>query len=114
MIQVANYKILKNLMLNVYHPKLVALVIWVLHRVSDFCITSAYREGDGVHGTIPCRAIDIRSKNFNDPEEIASDINNHWVYDPERPKFKCALYHDVGQGPHIHLQCHASTVYLGL
>lgn len=114
MIQISNYKILKSLMLNTFHPKLIALAIWTLHRISNFCITSAFRENDkGVHGTIPCRALDIRSRTFSDPESITNDINDHWVYDPERPNLKCALYHDVGQGPHIHLQVHPNTQYLG-
>lgn len=112
MIQIANYKIMKSLMLSLYHPKLVALAIWSSHRYSSFCITSGFRENDkGIHGTNPCRALDIRSTNYNDPQAVVDDINAHWLYNP-KSEFKCALYHDVGQGPHIHLQVHNRTKYL--
>jgi hypothetical protein len=111
MIQIKDYTVLKSLMLYPYHPKMVALAIWASHRYSSFCITSGFRENDkGVHGTTPCRAIDIRSRNYNDPQSVVDDINNHWVYNQDS-EFKCALYHDVGQGAHIHLQVHPNTIY---
>jgi len=110
MLQIANYKVLKSLLLSKYDDELVSLILWVSHRLDKFCITSGFRPGDsGVHGTSPCRAIDIRSNWYDDPEDICKDINSHWIYDPERLDKLCALYHDVGQGPHIHLQVHGNT-----
>ena len=110
MIQAVNYLVLKNLMLATYDEQLVNLTLWASHRLDKFCITSAFRPGDlGVHGTIPCRGLDIRSSLYKDPDDICRDINEHWTYDASRPSLKCALYHDVGQGPHIHLQVCAKT-----
>lgn len=112
MLQIANHKVLKSLLIVPYHPTLIELGLWVSHRESSFCITSGFREGDiGIHGTVPCRAIDIRSSNFESPEDVCKDINSHWLYDPKRPNMVCALYHNVGQGWHIHLQVHARTEY---
>ena len=88
-----------------------ALVTWCYIRLSEVIVTSAFREGDeGVHG---CgRGIDIRSRCFADPEAIAKEINAHWKYDPLRPEMVCALYHDIGQGAHIHLQVCEATILL--
>lgn len=114
MIQVSDYKALRGLMEVPFHPKMVALLLWVAHRYSQATITSAYRKGEkGIHGTNPCRAVDIRSRCFPNPYAIEADINGHWTYDPQRPAKNCALYHDVGQGPHIHLQVCDNTEYLG-
>ena len=110
MIQAVNYLVLKNLMAVEYDEQLINLALWVSHRLDKFCITSAYRLNDpGVHGTIPCRGLDIRSFLYKDPDDICRDINEHWIYDASRPSIKCALYHDVGKGPHIHLQVCAKT-----
>lgn len=109
MLQISNYKVLKSLLRNEYDIKLVSLILWVSHRFDKFCMTSGFRLGPGVHGTSPCRAIDIRSHYYDDPEDICKEINSHWIYDPERPSKPCALYHDIGYGPHIHLQVHENT-----
>ena len=108
---VKDHKVLIALLKYSYHRKLVALVAWCYIRLSEVVITSAYREGDqGVHGS--GRGIDIRSRCFADPQKIADEINRHWTYDPLRPEKICALYHDSGQGPHIHLQVCEATVLL--
>ncbi len=110
MIQISNYKVLENLLLVPFDIRLIKLILWVSHRFSKFCITSGFRTGDqGVHGTCPCRAVDIRSYWFVDPEDICKDINLQWIYDHKRPDKPCALYHDTGFGPHIHLQVHRNT-----
>jgi hypothetical protein len=75
----------------------------------EFTITSLYRIGDtGVHGALPLRGID-----FGCNESVgllaASYVNSQYTYDPNRPDMECALYHDVGQGPHLHLQVHPNT-----
>jgi hypothetical protein len=36
-----------------------------------------------------------------------------WTYDTERPHKKCCIYHDVGQGKHIHFQVHPNTTRRG-
>jgi len=106
---VKDHRVLIALLKHSYHRKLVALVAWCYIRLSEVVITSAFREGDaGVHGS--GRGIDLRSSVFNDPQAIANEINTHWKYDPARPHMVCALYHDSGQGPHIHLQVCEATI----
>jgi hypothetical protein len=113
-IRVKHYKALRGLLSAPFHPKLIALAMWVTARLSDVVFTSGYRKGDkGVHGQVPCRGLDIRSWIYPDPQMICDDINKHWIYDPERPDKKCAIYHNVGKGFHIHLQVHARTEYVG-
>lgn len=110
MLQISNHRVLRSILSYEYNETLVDLILWIGHRLDKFCITSGFRPLDpGVHGTKPCRAIDIRSIWYSDPEDICKDINSHWKYDFNRPEKVCALYHDVGYGPHIHLQVHANT-----
>jgi len=73
-------------------------------------ITSLYRIGDtGPHGTLPLRAIDIRSESEKIDGNIVEFINKNWIYDEKRPLMTCALRHDVGQGMHIHIQVSPNT-----
>ena len=113
-ITIKDWKVLKGMLVVAYHPKMIALAMWVAVRYSKLVLTSAYRMGDsGVHGQIPCRGIDIRSWHYNDPQVVVDDINVHWRYDPyKRPEMMCAIYHDTGSGKHIHLQVHDNTQYL--
>lgn len=76
-------------------------------------ITSMYRVGDaGVHGTIPLRGIDIRVRGSLGrmiANEVIKSVNSVWIYDPDRPEFKCAIAHGSGHNFHIHLQTHPNT-----
>lgn len=91
------------------HPNLIAIIA----DMASYCmtrynytitITSMLRKktsDSGAHET--GRAVDISSKEL-DPDEIA-DIVNYLNLEYERPdgKLTC-LHHDVGLGPHFHLQ----------
>lgn len=112
MIQVKDEKVLRELLIASYHPILIELLTWfTIRHGGQVVITSAYRpHDDGVHGTIPCRAVDLRSWAFDFPQTVCDYINRTWTYDPERPEMKCAIFHDVGYGKHIHLQVHPRTV----
>lgn len=113
-IRIKSYKVLKNMLLGSYHSMLISLAMWVATRYSSTVFTSAWREGDlGVHGTVPCRGLDIRSWIYENPQEVCNDINNHYIYDPQRPRYKCALYCDEKGNKHIHLQVHPRTTYTG-
>ena len=102
-----------------WHPKLIEILLWLTVRYSSYLltITSAFRTAkithtdSGIHSTIPLRAFDIRSNMFDDPQAIADDINDAFLYDPDRPDLKVAIYHDTGSGPHLHIQCHDNTIY---
>jgi len=113
-IKIKSIGVLRNLLRAVYDDKLILLIAWVITRYSDVVFTSGYREGDkGVHGTLPCRGMDIRSWIYNDPQAIVDNINEHFSYDSDRPNKKCAVLHDTGRGMHIHLQCGPKSIYLG-
>lgn len=80
----------------------------------ELTITSLYRPGDpGVHGTTPLRGIDFRCRKTSLGSIIADQVNRKWIYDPERPDMKCAIFHvgtqAFGSAPHIHLQVHPNT-----
>jgi hypothetical protein len=69
-------------------------------------ITSSFRQGDpGVHGTVPCRAVDLRVWNLSEnPEHVVASLNGYMEYDRTRPHLKVAILKD--DPPHIHLQVH--------
>lgn len=79
----------------------------------EFTITSIYRIGDnGVHGQLPVRGIDLRTRNKSIGEKVESLINDSWVYDANRPSMKCCLLHGEGLNLHLHLQVSDRTTEL--
>jgi hypothetical protein len=120
MIAVKNANVFRELLIERYHPKLIELMLWLLHRYDHIIITSGYRDNDnGVHGQQPCRGMDIRNEGLRkrtiwgvsdtNSKALCERLNFEWVYDSSRPKMKCAIVHDVGEGNHIHLQVHPNT-----
>jgi hypothetical protein len=100
-----NVDLLKTAFVVEYHDILCSLMAWTAVRVEEFCITSLYRPDDtGVHGTTPCRGVDISVKNISNPQKFVDEANRIWTYDPDRPEKKCFILHDVGFGLHIHMQ----------
>lgn len=94
-----------------YHPILRELLLW-LEEVTGltFTITSQYRIGDeGVHGTLPLRADDLRIRHKAVGEAIATAINSEWCYDHIRPDMLCAVLHGEGTNLHLHIQVHPNT-----
>jgi len=102
-------------MLYAYSRVLTEIALYVMAKITTVAeanpvITSAYRVGDsGVHGHM--RGIDFRTWYLDQTfiDELCDDVNNTWVYDPERPEKEVLIYHDVGRGPHLHLQVHPNT-----
>ena len=91
-------------------PLLREMALEVERHFGEQTVTSLYRIGDnGVHGTLPLRGMDLRQRNAAMGEEISAYINRKFIYDKHRPQMKCAMYHDVGQGAHIHLQVHPNS-----
>ena len=102
---------IKNLGILNIHPILSEIAVYVKETYELGTITSAYRPGDqGVHGTVLLRGIDLRCWSIANGKKVADDINKQWIYDPERPHLKVAIYHNVGSGVHLHLQVHRNTV----
>jgi hypothetical protein len=74
----------------------------------EFTGTSMYRPGDpGVHGH--GRGWDIRWRDEETGHIMARKVNEKFQYDPARPGKQCCIYHDSGNGPHLHVQSHPST-----
>lgn len=111
MILIKNKQILKVLLEKSYASLLIELILDVLSITTNIVVTEGWREGKGVHSTIPCRAIDLRFwiYSYKELQKIMREINNRWVYDPQRPTMECMILHDTGGGIHIHLQVHPNT-----
>ena len=94
------------------HPKLIELLVWLEEKTSlEFKVTSDYRPNDdGIHGTMLLRATDLSCKINAIGLVIEEYINMNWQYDPTRPDIECCLFHDIGQGKHLHIQVHDNTV----
>ena len=109
MIGIKDTSVLVSVLVS-FHPTLIDLIIWLTDTYGRTVITCGHRPNDsGVHGTNPCRGLDIRSWVFTNPLKITQHINEEWKYDFERPEINCAVFHDSGSGKHIHLQVHDNT-----
>jgi hypothetical protein len=76
----------------------------------EFTATSLFRLGDsGVHGQLPLRGLDLRCHNETLGKAVAKYINSHWSYDESRLEKRCCIFHNAGQGWHLHLQVHPNT-----
>jgi len=113
MIIVKNSKIFLNLLLVSYDPLLISIMKYIDKKYGKVVITSGFRKGDkGVHGTIPCRGMDVRSHIYKNAKEIEEDINSKWCYDSDRPEKQVALIHGEGANIHMHLQVHPNTIFV--
>lgn len=93
-----------------FHPTLIAVVNDWLKLTPVIMVTSGHRLDDpGVHGTYPCRGLDLRSWIYEYPERMCQLMNDWWGYDAKRPHKQVAKVHDSGKGKHIHLQVHPKT-----
>jgi len=139
-----NLNVFREIHIIAWHPTLVDLIQWMIVRFnklatgnhSTLVITSGFRHDGSTHDSVPLKAIDIRSSVFDNPEDIAGEVNAHWTYDPERPTKLCCLLHAVcpncktsntvplhdncvicGENIkarwHFHCQVHPNTQYLG-
>ena len=97
--------------LEFIEPKLRGMALDVeAHFDVEFTITSLYRINDnGVHGALPLRGLDLRCREPGFGKLIEKYVNTKWIYDPARTQMKCCMFHDIGQGAHIHLQVHPQT-----
>jgi hypothetical protein len=76
-------------------------------------ITSQFRIDDpGIHGTMPLRAHDLRCWDTFMGTWVERRVNERWQYDPDRPYLNVCMFHDSGQGKHLHIQVHPNTVKL--
>ena len=115
MIKIKNTSVFLQLFKVPVDPKLISMTVWIENQFPGVVITCGYekRKYPSVHSTDPLRGLDIRSWTLPDPEAVCEKINQAWIYDPDRPGKKCAIYHDIGRGAHIHLQTHPKSVFKG-
>lgn len=98
---------------SLYHKKMPILMSWVWKETDAYAyITSTFRpdkvgEKPSVHGTTPCRGLDLRSWDLVEgiPEKIRDHVNSEWIYDPQRPEKMVCKYHKN----HLHFQVHDNT-----
>jgi len=96
--------------LEFIEPNLRMMALEIEKRFGEKTVTSLYRIGDkGVHGSLPLRGIDLRCRTVRHGEEVMKFVDERWTYDFTRPLMKCCIYHDAGQGSHLHLQVHPNT-----
>lgn len=101
---------------DLYHPVLKQVVVWIESEgllPDELVQTSGYRPArpgtHSTHGTIPCRAMDLRCYDDELGKDVQDMVNRTWIYDPERPQLRVCLYHDTGEGRHLHVQVHEHT-----
>ncbi len=75
-----------------WHPKLILLHAWLWAEYPGRLVaTSAWREGDGIHGTIKLRAFDLRADTFPSARAVEKETNSAWDYG--KPPYRCCVYH---------------------
>ena len=106
--------VLSGLFERRFDPLLVQIVLSI---AKDYGLrmSESYREKrhmNDLHGFQPVRAIDLSHWVYA-PEianRISNEINNAWIYDPQRPEKLVSFIHKVGSGPlHFHIQVHQNT-----
>ena len=96
--------------LEFIHPLLREMVLDIERQFAEFTVTSLFRIGDkGVHGTLPLRGIDLRCHDDRFGRRVAEYANDKWSYDPSRPAKVVCMFHNTGQGDHLHFQVHPKT-----
>jgi hypothetical protein len=113
-IVIKDINVLRGLMERRFSPLLITIVLEIAKEFGIF-FTESYRKKrhrNDLHGTIPVRAIDIRSWIYPDKfaYDIMSWINRRWIYDPDRPKMVVAMIHNSGKGIHFHIQICSKTI----
>ncbi len=91
-LQIKNPTILQELVSVPWHPQLIEIISWLSYKFrGHIYFTSGYREEDGIHGTDPLRAIDLRSRVFDNPIEVRDLINLNWDYG--KTNYQVCIYH---------------------
>ena len=108
--------VFRSCLWNEWDATLIDVVCWTYKLFVSYgkpfvatCGWRAKRHSNDLHGEVPMRALDARSKVFDQPERIAAEINHNWQYDKARPEMLVCVYHDTGLGLHYHLQVHPNT-----
>lgn len=91
-LQIKNPTILQELVSVSWHKQLLEVISWLSYKFRGrIYFTSGYRDEDGIHGTKPLRAIDLRSRVFDNPIEVRDLINLNWYYGKDN--YQVCMYH---------------------
>jgi hypothetical protein len=107
--------VLVGLMAKRFDRRLIMVVLWWLREFRRLTFTETFRKmkhPHDLHGTDPVRAVDGRSWEFDNPQEMADRCNEVWQYDPNRPHKVVCVYHESKPGAndwHFHIQVHPNT-----
>ncbi len=108
-------KVARALLTSGYDAVLSEVLLWIQEKIPEFrmVFTSGFRVYErGVHGTNPCRAVDLRCHDKMIGPYIKNTVNSTWEYDYKRPRKGCALFHSVTgkeEDLHLHVQVHPNT-----
>ena len=96
MIRVKSITVMRELIVVAWHPMLIEIFLWTCQQwPGQVVVTSGYRRGDtGVHGQNPFRGMDLRSREFENPKDVAFKINQEWNYG-KQPYQVCAYHQTV-------------------
>jgi lipopolysaccharide biosynthesis regulator YciM len=97
-IQIKDEDVLFGLMEKRHDPMLCRIIRWIAKEWGDIYITESYRKqrhANDLHGVIPVRATDLRSRIYVMPEMVEEKINENWQYDPDRLEMRVCVYHAV-------------------
>jgi hypothetical protein len=113
LIQIKNQDVLLDLLSKPYDSNL-SIIISEIAEKHGLIIDESYRDQlnpNDLHGLDPVRAVDLSSTCYEIGQNyrIMDEINERWIYDPERPAMRVAMIHDAGQGIHFHIQVHPRT-----
>lgn len=137
-IEIKNKNVILSLMKWQFHTILRNLIGWWIDNIGSIYFTEGWRKkkhANDLHGTVPGRAIDARSRIYVKPDIVADKVNKVWIYDPTRPEMKCVYLHarcpkcghntqvpwhkycgkcgtDITDNWHFHIQIHPRTKYI--
>lgn len=96
------------------HPILQLVLADIYGQWGPQLITSLWRKDGRIHETIPLRAVDLGAIPDLQGPRLEVWINARWVYNSTgSPGRRVALWHNVGQGLHLHVQVHEHTYKMG-
>lgn len=137
-VEIKNKDVLLGLLQWQFHTILRNLIGWWVDNIGSLYVTEGYRKkkhSNDLHGTLPGRAIDARSRIYVKPDMVADKVNRVWVYDSNRPHMKCVYLHarcpecghnnqapwhkkcdkcraNITKNWHFHIQIHPRTKYV--
>jgi hypothetical protein len=99
------------------NPELVHRVLSYAHLIGEINLTEIFRTPEmqkkyypnepgklSVHQYWRGVDISIKGENINHVQGVSGQLNRDYIYDKSRPMMSSYLIHDIGLGPHLHVQ----------